>query len=617
MNWAATSLWIRPALQLTRAQKTRLRDLGDLRQTFQTKLEVAERRWADLSREMESCTAQLREREPPPSTDDLRRAVNRAQRICELEERRRQAETELARLQSQTEIDLQRLGLWSGPWDSLEALPLPAPETVDRFEAELADAEADLRTSGREQTDLQARALELDSQIERLRLSQDALTEDDLAAARQRREAGWQLVRKAWLGGEPGGAAEQAFLAEFQPAEDLAQAYARSVERADAAADRLRRESARVAEKAQLVSERRKTDERLSAVTEQLAVRQRHLETRLDAWRSSWSAAGIEPLSPREMRAWLQRHAALAGAAAEIRTRREELGQMTARVAVHRHEVQRELEKIGEATAAENESLADLLDRSERTANRLDACREERQEAARQLARLQKQRPTAEQEAAEARRQLGAWRDDWAAAVAALGLPPEASPAQAQDVTATIDSLLAKHKEVAQLKERIEGIDADAAAFDQRVHQICRRVDLDSDRLPPEQLVLELGVRLERTQEAKTRHQELSQQRLREEKRRQDAEGQIEAMNSLLSVLCLEAGCTTAEELPAIEQRWQRRAECEQQLRDAEDHLLNLAAGSPWRACWPRPHGPTRPNWTLNWRSWPPRKRTWIDSENS
>ena len=93
-------------------------------------------------------------------------------------------------------------------------------------------------------TDLESRALDLDSQTEKLRLSQDALTEDDLAAARQRREAGWRLVKQAWLAGDSGGEALQEFLAEFRPAEDLAQAYALSVERADAVADRLRRESA-------------------------------------------------------------------------------------------------------------------------------------------------------------------------------------------------------------------------------------------------------------------------------------------------------------------------------------------------------------------------------------
>ena len=163
--------------------------------------------------------------------------------------------------------------------------------------------------------------------------------------------------------------------------------------------------------------------------------------------------------------------------------------------------------------------------------------------------------------------------------MAALGLSPEASPAEAQEVSATIDALLGKLKAAAEFRERVQGIDADAGAFEQRIQQICAAIEFAPGRLPPEQIVVELAARLRQSQDASTRHQELSQQRRREEKRRQDAAGQIDAMNAVLSVLCLEAGCQTPEELPAVEQRWLRRADGERQLREVEDHLLNLAAG--------------------------------------
>ncbi len=567
-----------PALQLSRAQRARIRHLTDQRQSLLAAVEIAERRLADLGRDVEACTARLRSLETPPAVDDLQRVLSRARRAGDLDERRLQADKELARLQSQAEIELQRMGLWSGPLENLEKLPLPALETVDRYEAELAELDGELRTLEREQADLQSRTLELESQIEKLRLSQDALTEDDLAAARQQRETGWRIVQEVWRDGQPAGESLAAFLAEFPPAEDLGQAYAQSVARADAVADRLRRESARVAEKAQLMAERGKAERRQAALAAELAARRCLRQDRWDAWRGGWQTAGIEPLSPREMRAWLQRHAALADRAAEIRNRREELAQLVARIAVHRNEVLRELEKIGQPTLA-GESLADLLDRSEATAARLDADREQREQAARDRQRLDEQRPAAEHEAHAARQQLSRWRDDWAAAVAALGLSPEASPAEAQEVAAAIDSLLAKLKAAAEFRERVEGIDADAGAFEQRIQQICAAIEFSPGRLPSEQVVVELAARLRQSQDARTRHQELSQQRRREEKRRQDAAGQIDVMNAVLSVLCLEAGCQTPGELPAVEQRWLRRADGERQLREVEDHLLNLAAG--------------------------------------
>ena len=583
------------ALPITRAQKARIADLSDRRQKLMTGIEVAQRRLTDLTNELDIALAQLYHMPPPPDVDELRRAIDRAQRAVDAEQRCAQAEVELARLQRQVDADLQRLQLWSGPLESLPALPLPAMETVDRFEAELAELDTDLRTLARDSAELQARALELDSQTEKLRLSQDALTEDDLEAARRRRETGWALVKRAWLEGNSGGASDgvsdgaaggdqnadllQAFLADFQPSRDLAAAYALSVERADGVADRWRRESARVAEKAQLMAERRKVDERLAALTGQQAARQQQREERLDQWRGCWQAAGIEPLSPREMRGWLQRHAALAGRAAEIRTRRDEFVQLTARIDTHCGEVRQELEKIGEPGRT-GESLSDLLDRAQRIAGRLDADRDERKQAAQQLERLEKQRPRTEQEAGAAREQLARWQDEWAGAVAVLNLPPDASPGMAHAVTATLDSLREKLKDAARLRERIEGIDAEAEAFEQRVRQICSDVGLDAEPLTPEQAVLELAARLQQTQEAQTRVHELSQQRQRDERRRQDAAAEIAAANSRLAMLCREAGCAMPDDLPAIEQRSQQRAECERQLRDVADHLLNLAAGA-------------------------------------
>lgn len=582
------SLEAAAALPISRGEKARIGDLIDRRQTLMTGIEVAQRRLADLARELETCAAQLRDLPPPPRVDGLRRAIERAQRVCESEQRRAQAEIELARLQTQVDAELRRLQLWSGPLESLPLLPLPAVETVDRFEAEWAEVDGELRTLDRDLAALQARGLELDSQAERLRLSQDALTEDDLTAARQRRDAGWRLVKQAWLDGATGDEAADAtgresvaeFLAEFQPAEDLAQAYALSVERADAVADRLRRESARVAEKAQLMAERRKTGERLAALAEQRAARQQQQRARQHEWSDAWQAAGIEPRSPREMRSWLQRQAALADRVMEIQHRRDELDQLAARIGAHRGELQQELAEIGQ-TVREDEPLTELLDRASRIASRIDADHEERNQAARQLERLERQRPAAEQEAAAAQQRWEQWRSQWAEAVAALELPPDSSPAEAQAVIDTLDALREKLKDATRLRERIEGIDIEATAFEERVRQICSRVGLDAGSLAPGQAVLELASWLQQTEKSQTRFQELSQQRRRDAQRHQDAAAEIAARQSALALLCREAGAAAADELPAIEQRAQRRAECERQLRDAEDHLLNLAAGAP------------------------------------
>src|SRR5205807_5935370 len=96
---------------------------------------------------------------------------------------------------------LGQLPLWTGPLDAVAALAVPSTETVDRFEAELAELDAELarlRTARRAALD---EAADAESSLEKLRQSAGVLpTEDDLVGARARRDRIWRLVRRA---GEP------------------------------------------------------------------------------------------------------------------------------------------------------------------------------------------------------------------------------------------------------------------------------------------------------------------------------------------------------------------------------------------------------------------------------
>lgn len=609
------------ATLVSRPQKARIADLIERRQTVTTALEVAQQRLIELNDERETCAAELDAQPAPPDATELRRAISKAQRAGEAERRCVEGKAEQAQLQSQIDIAHRRLGLWTGPLETLPGLALPAPETVEQNEAELAEIEGELRCLSDEHTQLEERTLELASQIERLRLSHDAPTEDDLAAARRRRDALWRLVRQAWLDGPiAGGAAPlPQFLAgppasesraverdadraasseaqsneppalesprndtpapETPSAEQLAAAYVSSVEQADSIADRLRRESARVAEKAQLMAEQQKIDQRRSVTATRLEACRQRRQTWQDRWRACWREAGIEPLSPREMRGWLQRHEKLAGRVADFETRRLELARLNAQVEHHRDELGREIEKI-DGPPPDGQSLADLLDRAEQIAARVERLRDERTQTARQLERADAQRPAAEQAAARAQQQYGAWRDQWAAAMTTLDLSADASPGEAQTVIATIDTLQAKLTDAARFRERIDGIDAEAAAFEQQIEQISRSVGLATQSLLPAQVVIELARQLEQSQQAQVRLDELRKQRQGCESRAQKGATDIERQTAILSGLCRDAGCATPEELPTIEQRSQRRSRCAEELRAVEEHLLNLAAGT-------------------------------------
>ena len=137
------------------------------------------------------------------------------------------------------------VGLWNGDLDSLERLSVPAAETIERQDGEFRAAQQRLDGLDDQLAKAELRRVELDSQIEQLRLEGEVPDETELAEGRRRRDEGWWLLRA--MDGMSAEICEAAFVAEFSPSGSLADAYEKALRIADDKVDRLRREADRVA----------------------------------------------------------------------------------------------------------------------------------------------------------------------------------------------------------------------------------------------------------------------------------------------------------------------------------------------------------------------------------
>jgi DNA repair exonuclease SbcCD ATPase subunit len=565
---------------LSRAERARIQDLGGQHQALVEKATDTRTRLEQLSRDIASQQRELEQAVAPGDLESLQRAIRRAQRAGNLEERQAQRRNELQQLEEQAELDLQRLELWSGSLDQLERLAVPGPETVDRFETQWTEGEAAAERLRERAAEAKSKLAQLDKQIERLRLQQDPPTEDDLAATRQRRDAGWELVRRAWqsdlAGDDP---TVQEFVAGVAPGQDLAHAYRACVERTDDVADRMRRESKQVAEKARLIAERQELDAQLRELAEQLQQQANAQQACLQEWRALWTACGMDPRTPREMRAWLGRQTDLLRSAAEVRRLRGEVAPWDEQRTAHYEELNGALVELGALPAQAGDSLADLLEHAEAVVEQRVANRNARRQAERDLTKLLEQRAQVEQTLREADAAVAAWREQWAAAVQRIELSAAASPSEANEVTSAIADLQTKRKEAAALSERIAGIDHDAEQFALRVRELATAVAPDLCAASADRSVPQILDRWQAAQKAQVRWQELQDQRRREEQRLHEARARGSEAAAVLAMLCQEAGDVPPEELPGLEQRSQQQHELRDQLRDCEDQLLELAAG--------------------------------------
>ena len=160
-----------------------------------------------------------------------------------------------------------------------------------------------------------------------------------------------------------------------------------------------------------------------------------------------------------------------------------------------------------------------------------------------------------------------------------LELSGEASIEEATAVLETIDDIIAQHGKARDLSERFQGIDAEAAEFQSALAAILDDIAADLRILAVEPSLAQLVERLDAAQDAQTRRQELIAQQQEREALLVDAAETLQRCQAGLAVLCREANCLSADDLPAAERASRERQQVEKELADVNGRLAELAAG--------------------------------------
>lgn len=568
------------SMRLSRPQRHRIQSLAQDCKARLDRQHATEQAVRKLRNDIETAESQRAALPPRQDADELQRAIRRAEKQGDLDQRLSHARAELHGLEVQADIDLDRIPLWEGTLEGLERLPVPALETIERFENDLSDADSTLARYDERIEELSGKIRKCNQNLERLRLEHDVPTEEDLTQSRQRRNEGWQLVLRNWNGAlPPDDPAVVEFVTEFAPGEDLSAAFPSSLEAADAVVDRLRREADRVAEKARLTVDRQDLDRELEQQQRRRASARVRLDRLHSEWREQWSPLNIAPHPPREMRVWLTQQRHLAETAQTLRKQRESVDAIAGLIRTLREDLNRCLEQLGQPLHEEDGSLASILEHCEAVCGEIDSSNGQRLECERRLNELQAEWPEKQEQADHAEHDLKQWRNDWAEAVEALGLGRDASPSEATSVIESVDELFSLLRESDELRSRIEGIDRDAEEFQQSVTRLIEQIDRNLLELPSDQALSDLYDRVQKASTDQTQRDGLEEQLKQKTGDRDAAQSRAEQWRTRIDALCQQAGCDAADDLPAIEQRSARRAELEKDLRSVNDRLDELATG--------------------------------------
>jgi len=473
---------------------------------------------------------------------------------------------------AQLQADLAGLPLFDGSIDELERLPVPVGATITRF----VDAYDEIDMRQRDLSAQDARLVdELAGHHQSLEAFESAVTvpgEGDLAAARDRRERGWALVRQTLENGD-----QAVDLLSFAADRPLVDAYEESVAVADDVADRLRRESSQVARHAELEAALARCKKQLGTVRSELADLGAEREG-LDAeWQALWAPTAISPLPPSEMQGWRSSRQDLVAEAAEQRSARAELDSKRDLVTRHGAALRRELEGLG-GSATDTATLAELI-------GLLAALTDEERSRTDAIARGRDLVADAKDELADAKlaaehadSEVKSWSTDWKAAISGLDLGDDLTPEQARSIVDTLAELFTALDEAAGFVSRIESIERDAATFANAANELAADVAPDSGDLDPEDLVITLE-RLLNVAVADAKQFEgiqLQLQDLTEQQR--EAQKQYKSADDELQRLMNAAGCSSLDELEDAEDRSVKLVALRAELRSLEEQMMRIAA---------------------------------------
>jgi uncharacterized protein YhaN len=574
---------VRPELALADAgtlqpvirKGVRITELGNQRQALTERVSQAGKALRRLETRLQQTLAareKLAEAAPPEA---LRKQVVLARKQGDLDELLRTGRSQLESLEQACLDDLSRLGAqWHGALDDIVGLPLPARESIDRFEQAYAEQARRSQRLEDKQDEYASTVLEAQKQLDEIQQAGAVPDEQDLLDARAGRDRAWGLLRRQWLEGEVVDAEARA----LDPERALPEAFEFRLVDADDIADRLRREAEHVQKQAGLLATLADAGKRAAEGKRQLEACREEKQQLDTEWSGLWQPVAIQPLPPREMRAWLDTMEKLQARIAQLNEQRRRIGDLKSRLELHSQALHQELGTLGQAVPA-TESLEALLVESEAVVGRVEALARQRLTLDTDIQALEQELESARLEQQEANEALEAWRGEWLAVVGDLGLGADALPAEVTEMLENIRTLSGKLKEAESLRIRIEGISADARTFREDVASVVARVAPELVELPAAQAVTRLTTLLSETGKEDTRRRQLEQQIQEAQERIKAAEATRKTMTERLDVLCREAQCKEDSELELAERRSGEFLALRRRIDALEQELREIGEG--------------------------------------
>lgn len=409
----------------------------------------------------------------------------------------RQAEKRIAQLSAElTQLQTRMGAQLPGVPDDLSGLEPPLVGAIEEFRDELAAIE-------KQQTNLRDRIANITSalhevQKELLGVEAAGPVPDKalLEAARERRDAGWRLIRRHYIEGQDCAQRIDAWLGD--PLESLPEAYVRTVAETDRLADERQQKADIVVKKEHLLSQQALHTSRIEQLTQELESIAHEHAAATARWNALWKPCGVSPQSPTVMLQWLQVFALWQQKSDELRE--AQLNRDHAQQYCKAFE-----DRLRAACADASTAIDRLLHMARERWNRVTNERGQRQELARTREENVHRLKSLRQTHGELEQQLSAWSSEWQAVLTELHLPREWKVAAIEQLLTACEQALADERVAQDLRARVGDMSRERDAFERQSRQLAQSLAPELAPLPMVQRVQQLAVRAQSAQETQAR----------------------------------------------------------------------------------------------------------------
>lgn len=455
-------------------------------------------------------------------------------------------------------------------------LPVPLPATIEEFRERLKRVAADVDEAERR---VKATQHELAQKQEQL-LQLDALAavpdRDQLLAAREHRDCGWQLIHGRllderqvddlaiadWLEQKDGAAGENS-------THSLAGGYQRSVVAADKLADERQDKAEQAATRDQLKHEVHRLEARLANDHQQLDLERERLAAAISRWEALWGGCPFKPLSPDAMLDWLNIFNELMVA----RAKRKQIAQRIAALQATISSFEDELAAIFPGSSLPtSQQLAHGRELHETARDAIV----QRRTYDEQLLRKQETLRTLDEQLAAIDQRHHDWKTRWERLLDEFEFPREWDVHLASKILGGLVDARNEWDKALELDKRVHDMTQGIATFQSAVQSLCQDLAPKLSAFVPEVAMKELQSQLDAAKVAQRDQERLLASRSKLLKRQAAKQKQLGTIDAEIDKLLAAAGTRSEGEFEQVAAAAKRRAELLQVSREAAAQINTI-----------------------------------------